>query len=474
MHRIYVITGAIAALTILAAISLAGSPRPTTEAGSALDRGSDYFDVTTVFVAEEGYGGGGHDMEHYGGSNGIGGWAVGTTACNLGNIVAPWYGGTNNVPVIAQNCYRWEDGRFEQIALSWLKHSFCAVSEPGCGSCQSTNCNTLGVGCADTYWAGLNADADAPRSEINAYTGEYDYPFSISPSGPSSIRGRLQIADTDVNPSGHPDARYFVEGQYVEPGEVEFNKQNNNASYKEVSFTSTTNTNGVGSTHHAVAAIYAWQDAEPDVTIRSLRTKEVASGPDGQANLGYNVTDNGDGTWHYEYAVHNQNSHRSFSAFTVPVPDCVAVTNIGFHDVHYHSGEPFEGTDWTAERDAFGLTWSTQNFAENPNANAIRWATMYNFRFDADAPPESFVDGELEYYRDGPTATLSMYIDAPIDDCNTGCPEDVDGDSVVAVGDVLACIGYWGATNGDGDVDGDGVCAVGDLLAIIGAWGNVC
>ena len=59
MHRIYVITGAIAALTILAAISLAGSPRPTTEAGSALDRGSDYFDVTTVFVAEEGYGGGG-------------------------------------------------------------------------------------------------------------------------------------------------------------------------------------------------------------------------------------------------------------------------------------------------------------------------------------------------------------------------------------------------------------------------------
>ena len=64
------------------------------------------FDVTTVFVAEDGYGGGGTDIDYYGTSGGVRGFAVGTTSCNRGNVVAPWYGGTNNVPVIQQSCYR--------------------------------------------------------------------------------------------------------------------------------------------------------------------------------------------------------------------------------------------------------------------------------------------------------------------------------------------------------------------------------
>ena len=32
-------------------------------------------------------------------------------------------------------------------------------------------------------------------------------------------------------------------------------------------------------------------------------------------------------------------------------------------------------------------TWSTQTYDQNENANALRWGTMYNFWFDADAPP---------------------------------------------------------------------------------------
>ena len=33
------------------------------------------------------------------------------------------------------------------------------------------------------------------------------------------------------------------------------------------------------------------------------------------------------------------------------------------------------------------ITWSTETFATNQNANAIRWGTLYNFRFDADQAP---------------------------------------------------------------------------------------
>ena len=38
---------------------------------------------------------------------------------------------------------------------------------------------------------------------------------------------------------------------------------------------------------------------------------------------------------------------------------------------------------------ADSITWSTETFAQNQNANAIRWGTLYNFRFDSDQPPQA-------------------------------------------------------------------------------------
>ncbi len=79
-------------------------------------------------------------------------------------------------------------------------------------------------------------------------------------------------------------------------------------------------------------------------------------------------------------------------------------------------------------------------------------------------------------------ATLGDFdpCDAPLP---TLCTEDVDGDMVVAVGDLLTIIGNWGEC-GDGtyrpvgDVaplpNGDCCVNVSDLLAVIGAWGNDC
>ena len=70
----------------------------------------------------------------------------------------------------------------------------------------------------------------------------------------------------------------------------------------------------------------------------------------------------------------------------VPVQPGATVTGIGFHDVDYDH-EPFDGTDWTATVTSSSITWATQTFATNPNANALRWGTLYNFRFDADVAP---------------------------------------------------------------------------------------
>jgi hypothetical protein len=38
--------------------------------------------------------------------------------------------------------------------------------------------------------------------------------------------------------------------------------------------------------------------------------------------------------------------------------------------------------------------------------------------------------------------------------------------------DLLAIIGAWGTNDPSADVDGDGIVAVGDLLTSIGNWGN--
>ncbi|NIQ29784.1 MAG: hypothetical protein GTN89_05295, partial [Acidobacteria bacterium] len=63
------------------------------------------------------------------------------------------------------------------------------------------------------------------------------------------------------------------------------------------------------------------------------------------------------------------------------------VTNIGFHDVDAHSDSPYDNTDWIGYHDVENsrVIWETDDFAVNPDANALRWGTMYNFWFDADA-----------------------------------------------------------------------------------------
>ena len=68
------------------------------------------------------------------------------------------------------------------------------------------------------------------------------------------------------------------------------------------------------------------------------------------------------------------------------------MTNVGFHDFDYLGGDGVggvnqDGTDWPSSLAGGTLSWATTPFATNPNANAIRWQALYNFRFDANAAP---------------------------------------------------------------------------------------
>ncbi len=352
-------------------------------------------------------------MANYGTSGGIDAFAVGTSSCNLGDEPLAWVAGTNQHPVIGQNMYRLKDGRFEQIGMSWLKHGFFALQDPFL--CTDPECvpnpngSALGVGCSDPYGAGLNGSQSGlgPRYEVNASDGSFPYPFDDPPIAPV-IGRRLQVHVEDLDPDLNEDALYFIEGHYIHPEDAEEDNDDNNASWREITISTITpgenfSAATIGLTKREEPAIYAWEDEEPSVTLVNI---DVAD--DGRFVAGYLVTDNGDGTWHYEYAIHNLNSDRSAGSFSVPVAAGADVLNVGFHDVDYHSGEPFDGTDWSAEVTATAVTWTVaESFTENADANALRWGTLYNFRFDSNAPPEAG-DLTLGLFKPGAEAEVTF------------------------------------------------------------------
>jgi hypothetical protein len=101
--------------------------------------------------------------------------------------------------------------------------------------------------------------------------------------------------------------------------------------------------------------------------------------------------------------------------FSMPILPNANLVEVGFHDVDYHSGEPFDGMDWPWSIDAGTtpntLIWKTDDHGVNPDANALRWDTLYNFRFETDMPPRS-----------GP-ATLGLFL--------PGTPEEMTTTTII-------------------------------------------
>ncbi len=343
------------------------------------------------------------------------GLAVGTDSCNNGDQPLDWFSlPDNDHPVIPQNLYRMSGGanndeRFEQVGHSWLKHAFLALEDDACGfGCNTNGCVTgqhLCVGCSDPYGASLNASQTGlgSRAWVNPFTGFF--PRGDSQTPPNNHTGhvhtgtshRILVEVNDLNTTLNPGATYFAEAAYISPHEYAWCQTHhgqcnmyNNASYQQYHVSGTTNFTftPVGGTVRMQPAINAWTGA-------AANQIEPAPGNDGFGVLGYKVTNPSAGVWHYEYAVYNQNLDRAIESFSVLLGPGISVSNIGFHAPPQHpafandgtvGSAGFSSTPWTPDQTPDSLTWSTETFAENPNANAIRWGTLYNFRFDSDRP----------------------------------------------------------------------------------------
>ncbi len=392
-----------------------------------------------------------HQVNSYGNVGDIYAYSVGTVSCNIGTCWLKWFSETNEHPVIGQNMIRLHDGRMTQIGQSWLKHGFFALSDTLCsGGCLGTNGDHLGVNCSDPYSAGLNGQQSnlGPRFEINASTGEYPYPPSFDGTTGDTIYKRLQVHADDLDPALNPGALYFVEGQYVTADDAQAGNGGNNTSYRPVSVDPITyELTLLDETVREKAGIQAWAANE-----LLVKESEILVDNDGKYILAWKITDNGDGTWHYEYALQNLTSHRSGRGFSVPLPIGATVTNMGFHDVDYHSGEPYTNQDWTMLHDTVEnrVVWFGEDYQSNPNANALRWGTMYSFWFDVDVAP-SLSNVDIELFRPGGAGdpdSAQIFTQTP-NPCNndgicqapnetcSNCPADcvIEGPSVGFCGD---------------------------------------
>jgi len=320
----------------------------------------------------------------------ISAYAIGTTACNLGNQRADWISYTNQHPVIVQGMYRLKDDRFQQIGMAWVKHGFYAVSEEYCGRClDQTDGSALGIGCSDPYSAGLNGVQSnmSPRSTVNAHTGYFPYPW-YGPPTQNSVERRLEVHSSDLDPAQNPSARYFIEGHYIHPDDCLVGTQDNNASYREVFVSQISPGNYNVSinlsrpTQQGQPAIRAWRDFDPGVVETDVRVPG-----EGLFFVAVKATALNNGYWRYAYAIQNLNSDRSGQSWTVQLPSGATVTNTQFFDVDYHSGEPYAQDPWTMVSTSESVSWHTDTYDVNPNANALRFDTIYTFSFDCNVEP---------------------------------------------------------------------------------------
>ena len=423
-----------------------------------------------------------YGLQQYGRVGDEVGLALATTSWNVGTENLLWkVEPDGRHPYIGMNLYRLSNDRFEQIGQSWLKHGYFALSSSQCSTgCNGTDGSELGIGCTDTYTQGLNAQQSrlGPRYEVNPWDGTWDFQKSVFDSGegggPSNnaVTRRLRVHDADLDASG----QFFAEGYYVCSDDIDVM---NSAAWKPVSpsgspgGTWSFGMSGSGTLPNEGFALDAWAGATQTMIAPELPVVERSS-PDGRSIIAAKAIDLGGGTYRYEYAILNIDMDAQIGAFSVPIDSGINVQNAGFHAVEHHDepmntvapdGVAISNSAWSINQTGTEITWSTTD-------NPLRWGTLYNFWFEADAAPTtgdatvSPFRTSVYSYGDLTGQTVVPTLSGP-----ALCDGDANSDGAVDVNDisyVLFRLGDQGIPSTvDGDIDCSGNVDVNDISYVL-------
>ena len=432
-------------------------------------------------------------------------YSIGSITCNRGDM--PLNASPDSVtrPLVAQEMFRLKTyssngtnyQRFEQVGQGWVKWVGVPVSGTsatcGTGVCGgSPGAGQMGTNCADTYGSGFNGPAGmAMRSRVNAATGALTGARGGG-TGDTNTMTRLQVLASDV--TGQPaGTRFFVETTHVLPHDAQFLRpgQNvavnalNNASSQEININSGTSSPTLmgGQANQQIPALQRWRDIDPAVTFVSVDHDDTVNpgAPTKFIRCRYYVAGKATalgagntGPWRYEYVVYNLNSDRGAGSFTIPFPAGATLTEFTFKHPPYHSGEPISNTPWTVTPSGNALVFATQTFAANPNANAVRWGTGYNFGFTANVAPTSGA-GTIGLFKPGTIPSLTVP-SLPVPTLPPPCLADFNASGHLDPDDLSDFITAFFVVPADPrtDFDGNGSIDPDDLNSYITAYFAGC
>lgn len=410
------------------------------------------------------------------GPDGTQAYSFGISTCNIGDANASWNANTPQHPVFGQNLHRIRNGRIEQIGLGFAFHGFSALAQNGCGmGCLSPgNVQLQGPGCSTPDTASIlgSQSSLAPRSTVNAATGVVAYPFQNPGCSPAALCERVRVAESDLS---DPNAIYLSETVVVHFQDAAAGATSNNASSRRFAVSSAFNMVASGDLL-PMSAVQAWRElnnnGSPDTGIL---LDEVTIPDDGVIEVGSKAIPIGNGRWRYVIAVENISSDRALAGLVVVMGADPAPQGFTFHAPDYHSGEVYDNADWPLFIGDATFRWlSPQDFAQNPNTNALRWGTLYTFTFTSTAAP---VEGSvgLNIFKPGAVNTVGAdsIVPGPV---SSYCPGDANNDGVVNFVDLNVMLGTYGQAGIDlnADANGDGEIGFDDLNLLLGGFGESC
>lgn len=440
------------------------------ESGTLVAWSLIFFDVPPAYLPAPDLIAGDHQqMSQLGREGDEVGLMLQSVCCNHGDEPLDWHGNPNPLhPFMVFNLYRVSEDRIVQVGSSWAKHApgpATTANACGLGCTVPSDPYTLGVGCSDIYSAGYNGTQSVlgPRSEIDPWSGSYDYNNSIL-NGPlgsvTPVDRRLRIHDADLDPSANPDSDLIVEALYIAHDDP---NPGDNMIHEQVSITSgapgQTWQFSLSEPGQIGPAILAWTGS----TISQITPGD---GSDGMAIIAAKAIplDASESSWRYEYAIWNHNLSRHVGTVEIPIATGVQISDPYFHAPQIES-LGYIDLPWQIELDSSAIRWIA------PQQNPLRWGYLYNFAFTATAAP---VPGDVHatgHDVAGDIVVESLIPGGPITppmrrgDCNADSGIDI-ADAVTAL-DILFMGGASPACTDSCDTNDDGQLNIADPIALL-------
>lgn len=288
-------------------------------------------------------------------------------------------------PFLNWAMYREIDNRFEQVALSDVKHAFFA---------QNINCTyhcgsnfVLYKGCEDTYTVSNNDGGSylGPREELTAFTGMWEQECSFFDPGCTNQQTHISN-NTDENRLvvnealfSDPSLSYYFSAWYLVREDVNIFNGMGFMSYEFDQHPKSLTWNMINPSAFqngpASDAYLPPNTTAKDLMSASHRTLQAG---EGHLTAAVKVIDLGGGNFRYNYMVENHDYDPQVEKIEIQLPHWATFSNFIWSD-----SDTDTGNDWVTTRQGHSLILAPTN------ENLMDWGMLFSFSFTTNIAPES-------------------------------------------------------------------------------------